>query len=195
MTPETNFLVTHPKVASEWHPQNTRLPSEFVSGSNYHAQWRCGVNPLHEWHATIKARTRPGNPTGCPYCSGRLPDDENNLLAKFAEVAEEWHPEKNGDLRPEDVTPKSDHKVWWICTKHSPHHEWKTSVKHRTLSKSGCPKCGRSRVNVSSKKTVQQIDDDGNVMRSWNSVRECADTLVLENHGLRDSIERSVAKV
>lgn len=43
------------------------------------------------------------------------------LLGKIQEMmigsdlALEWHHTKNIDLNPEDVTPYSKKKVWWIC--------------------------------------------------------------------------------
>ena len=53
----------------------------------------------------------------------------------------EWHPTKNGELTPRDVTPGSHMKVWWIC---SQGHEWKTRVAHRTGGH-GCPRCNNSK--------------------------------------------------
>jgi hypothetical protein len=66
-------------------------------------------------------------------------------------VAAEWHPTKNGLLRPCDVTQGSGRKVWWLCRKVGPGgvclktgcdtvHEWKTSPDDRTRG-SGCPFC------------------------------------------------------
>jgi hypothetical protein len=52
-------------------------------------------------------------------------------------LAAQWHPEKNGDLKPEDVTPNSNKGVWWMCDKG---HEWKTSVAHRSRGHR-CPDC------------------------------------------------------
>ena len=60
-----------------------------------------------------------------------------NLRAVNTGLAAQWHPVKNGDLRPEDVTPGSDKKAWWVCAKG---HEWQTFVYHRTEGQ-GCPFC------------------------------------------------------
>jgi hypothetical protein len=38
-----------------------------------------------------------------------------NLRAVNPGLANQWHPLKNNDLRPEDVTPGSNKKVWWLC--------------------------------------------------------------------------------
>ena len=34
----------------------------------------------------------------------------NNLMASNSKLAEEWHPTKNGNLTPKDVTPSPDRK-------------------------------------------------------------------------------------
>ncbi|WP_306487357.1 zinc-ribbon domain-containing protein [Agathobaculum sp.] len=33
----------------------------------------------------------------------------------FTEPAEQWHPERNGDLTPDQVSLFSHRKVWWLC--------------------------------------------------------------------------------
>ena len=38
-----------------------------------------------------------------------------SLADRNPELAKEWHPIKNGDLTPAQVTPGSGKKVWWIC--------------------------------------------------------------------------------
>ena len=40
-----------------------------------------------------------------------------SLVNIFPELAEEWHPTRNGDLTPERVTPKRGKKVWWKCSR------------------------------------------------------------------------------
>lgn len=47
------------------------------------------------------------NGHGCPYCSGRLATEDNNLLIVNPMLAQEWHPTKNGDLKPINVLPNS----------------------------------------------------------------------------------------
>ena len=63
---------------------------------------------------------------------------EYNLAVLYPEVAEQWHPTKNGDIRPENVIPGSDKKVWWVCDKG---HEWDARVSHRAKRGQGCPEC------------------------------------------------------
>jgi hypothetical protein len=58
-----------------------------------------------------------------------------NLSVDNSVLASQWHPVKNGDLKPEDVTPSSNKKVWCICEKG---HEWKEKVYLQDRSE-GCP--------------------------------------------------------
>jgi len=60
-----------------------------------------------------------------------------NLEALYPDIANEWHPTKNGDLAPDNVTFGSGKKVWWKCEFG---HEWKTVVKSIS-SGSRCPEC------------------------------------------------------
>lgn len=66
----------------------------------------------------------------------------NNLNDNYPELAKEWHPTKNGDLKPEDVTIGSHQKVWWLgkCG-----HEWDAIIKDRVRGY-GCPICAGKRV-------------------------------------------------
>ena len=51
-----------------------------------------------------------------------------NLYVLRPDLAKEWHPTRNGDLGPKDVTPGSSKKVWWLCEKG---HWWLASVRCR----------------------------------------------------------------
>ena len=63
-------------------------------------------------------------------------DADKSLAAKFPEIAAEWHPTKNGDLTPDQVSAGSNEKVWWLgkCG-----HTWDATVKSRTGKSRGCP--------------------------------------------------------
>ena len=64
----------------------------------------------------------------------------------FPILAKEWHPEKNGELTPKEVTSKSGKKVWWICPKE---HSYEATVHNRTGNNSGCPYCaGQKSLNL-----------------------------------------------
>jgi len=52
------------------------------------------------------------------------------------EVAKQWHPTKNADLSPFDITSGSNKKVWWKCPK-GEDHEWEMSIASRASSGQG----------------------------------------------------------
>ena len=65
---------------------------------------------------------------------------KTSLSESHPDLAAQWHPTKNGDLAPEQVTFGSAKKIWWVCTANLGHPEWSTSVYVRTRG-SGCPQC------------------------------------------------------
>lgn len=86
------------------------------------------------------------NKYNCPYCSGHKVGLSNCLATKNPQLTSEWHPTKNGDLTPYDVTVGSNKRVWWICGK-NPKHEWKTNVSNRKYN--NCPYCCSSKPKAS----------------------------------------------
>lgn len=143
---EENCLATvNPELAKEWHPTKNGdfTPRDVTNGSDKKAWWQCSVNPKHEWYATISSRSLNGN--GCPNCAGRVVDENNCLATHKPFLLKEWHPIKNGDLTPYNVTPGSNKKAWWQCSK-NPEHVWKTAVSDRALREIGCPYCSGYRV-------------------------------------------------
>ncbi len=109
-------------------------PESLTYGSNRRVWWICEKG--HHWQASAKSRCTGG--TGCPVCSGRrVLKGENDLASVYPELAAQWHPVKNGLLRPADINNGSHRKVWWKCGKG---HEWQASVASRAMG-SGCPVC------------------------------------------------------
>jgi len=128
----------HPEwdhLKDQWHSEKNSSLSiyDVTPGSHKKVWWKCEKE--HEWEAVVKNRV---NGSGCPYCSGNLASPEYNLAVLHPDVAKKWHPTKNGDLRPEDVTPSSGKKRWWICEKG---HEWEATVGNRVIGETGCPIC------------------------------------------------------
>ena len=127
------------ELSQEWHPlKNDKLkPEQFTPGSERKVWWLCSRG--HEWAATVNNRTGKGN--SCPYCSGRIPSKDYSLAVKFPNLVKQWHPTKNKDLTPDQVTPGSGKKVWWKCNSG---HEWESRIGHRTNG-TGCPYCAGQR--------------------------------------------------
>lgn len=57
----------------------------------------------------------------------------------------EWDSEKNAPLTPDTVAHTSTVPVWWRCEQG---HVWRTQVKSRAVTKSGCPHCLSQRMEA-----------------------------------------------
>ncbi|MGD0678370.1 MAG: zinc-ribbon domain-containing protein [Polyangiaceae bacterium] len=56
------------------------------------------------------------------------------------DLAAQWHPTRNGGLRPTQITAGTTRKVWWRCSA-VPKHEWQGSPAVRSRLTGGCPFC------------------------------------------------------
>jgi hypothetical protein len=134
--PYCSCLATkNPELVKEWHPtKNGDLtPYDVTPGSQVKAWWICKEG--HEWNAAISSRSYGA---GCPYCSGNKVSQDNCLATKNPDLAKEWHPTKNGEKTPYNVTKSSNQKVWWQCPVCG--HEWEAVVANRSVG-NGCPAC------------------------------------------------------
>lgn len=131
---DNSLKINRPFLIAEWdYEKNIDLSPETIPKySGKKAWWKCKNG--HTWQDSVSHRS---SGRGCPYCSGRRASDTNNLSIMFPKVAEEWCYEKNGALKPEDVTSHSGKKVWWKCKNG---HIWETSVSNRSRG-TNCPKC------------------------------------------------------
>lgn len=144
---EKSISYLFPDVAKEWHPtkNDPMLPEYFTPGSNKKVWWKCPKGEDHEWEAAIATRTK-GH--GCPKCSrsgsGRRASVAYNLAILNPKLAKEWHPTKNGNITPYDVTPGSGKTVWWKCAK-GEDHEWEAIIEHRNKG-IGCLICSNRKI-------------------------------------------------
>lgn len=132
----------YPHIAAQWHPsKNGKLsPSDFKCRSSKKVWWRCPACG-YEWKSAIAGRT--SQDSGCAVCSGKkLLRGVNDLATVAPDIAREWHPTKNGSLRPSDITARNRQSVWWLgkCD-----HEWTASPYNRVVRHSGCPTCYQTR--------------------------------------------------
>lgn len=140
MNKSINLITLFPSLAEEWDYQNNRgkKPEDFLPHSNYNANWICKSG--HRWQARINNRVN--KLSLCPYCSGMKPiPGETDFSSMYPCLSKEWHPKKNGDLSPKDVTAKSNRKVWWLCPDCG--FEWLSRIDHRVAGR-GCPFCAGS---------------------------------------------------
>ena len=150
--PGFNDLQTvNPELAKQWHPtKNGNLkPTQFTCNSMKKVWWfllyddiKSGKHFDFVWKASIADRNRN---RGCPYLSGNAVwPGFNDLQTVNPKLASQWHPTKNGNLKPTEVTANSGKKVWWLLhyedgkTKQCFNFEWKTDIKSRNKG-SNCP--------------------------------------------------------
>lgn len=128
----------NPQLAAQWHPtKNGNLkPDNIVFCSSKKVWWKCSVARDHEWQAILVNRSKG---VGCPFCAHQKVSKSNCLASTHPQIAKQWHPHKNGDLKPSDVVAGSRKKVWWCCDK-SPYHDWCTAIEARSGGH-GCPYC------------------------------------------------------
>lgn len=168
---EKNLLTENPKLASEWHPnKNGDLkPTDVTTGSGKIAWWQCKKG--HEWEAYVYSRKKSG---GCPICSNqKLLVGYNDLATTNPEIAKEWHPEKNGNLKPSMFFAGTLKKAWWQCQKCN--YEWEAQINSRKQGH-GCPECKKhtlasvNRENAIIKKGSLQ-DNYPDLAKQWHSTR------------------------
>jgi len=143
--PENALPATHPKLIPQWdYEANAPLvPENFTKGSHKKVHWLCEIDEEHRWQVSILSRTGKGG-TGCPFCSGKRLSSNNSLKTTHPDLVLEWHPIRNGDLKPDQVSRGSSKWVWWRCSTNNA-HEWKTRVRTRGVGGNGCPECNRLR--------------------------------------------------
>ena len=139
-----------PHLVKEWDKvkNNILTPKDVSYGTTFKAYWLCSLG--HSYQMAINNRTSLSGQQGCPYCSkgGNRVWDGNCLATIYPELTKEWHPTKNNQLTPNDVTYASPKRVWWKC---KIGHEWQSTVYERSLSKranknhGGCPYCAGKR--------------------------------------------------
>ncbi|NMI55735.1 DUF559 domain-containing protein [Streptomyces sp. RLA2-12] len=120
---------------------------QIVAGSHRRVGWRCSTCG-HRWEATVGPRTDRRR-AGCPACAGHVVTAATNLAVLRPDLATQWHPTRNGALRPEDVRPGSSASVWWQCPAHED-HQWPAivSARSRPTNPTGCPACSGYQVSA-----------------------------------------------
>ena len=80
------------------------------------------------------------------YTKVKLKYNSSMKLSSIPHLVKEWHPTKNGELTPNDITHGSKKKVWWLCSKG---HSYERTPNTRTSHDTGCPYCsGNKTLNL-----------------------------------------------
>lgn len=135
----------HPDISAQLHPhENGPLTARMLyPRSNKKVIWLCGAC-AYVWTAAPSDRVRG---RGCFECA--KPMTGQSFLDMHPELMDEWDYARNEGTRPQDLTPRSDRHVWWICRDCG--RRWEASLLNRTAPDKprGCSDCGYRRVSVS----------------------------------------------
>lgn len=120
---ETDLKTTHPHLVKRWSPKNTIDMATVKMGTATKAIWVC-----EEGHEITRRISLMAIKFRCEVCEsfGFLQPARSKL----------WHPTRNLNLTPYQVTLKSAKIVWWKCEEG---HEWQARVFSQNIS--GCPAC------------------------------------------------------
>jgi len=142
LTGTNDLATTHPEIAAQWHPtlNDGLLPHSVIAASGRSIYWMCEQG--HTFKMPI-AKRKAGR--GCPKCSGRsVVPGETDLATTHPQIAQEWHPTANGDLRPQHCTAGSERLVMWLCPRS---HTYEVTIYDRTGStRAGCYYCSNRRL-------------------------------------------------
>jgi very-short-patch-repair endonuclease len=143
-----NDLATeYPELIKEWdfNKNGSLQPSDCMSGSRKKVWWICPkCNKSYQSSPSDRIRGRECTNGVCrkkkqsENIKKALVERRGSLSEHNPELANEWHPFKNGELTPDNISPASDVKVWWLGTCN---HEWQATPSNRVRMKSGCPIC------------------------------------------------------
>ena len=158
-----DIQTTHPNLMKEWNwGKNNTLglnPNKISFGSTKKVWWKCHTCG-HEWQTSPNSRTK----TGCPCCASKvIVKGKNDLETLFPEIAKRWHPLKN-KLKPCEVTPFSNKKVWWTCNKDD-RHEFQARIYSVTQGITICPICSNQKIIIGVN-DFQTTNPD--LMKEWN---------------------------
>ena len=156
------YLSENKELMKEWDWEaNTGLdPSTLTFGSNKKVWWICHLCG-HKWQTTIYHRAQNGR--SCPICHhGRWIKVQRSLTSQIdPNIAQDWHPTKNGKLLPEMFTKGSRFQAWWKC--HICGKEIKRSIKNYR----GCVDCHRED-RLSEKCIAKRFPE---LIKSWHPTK------------------------
>lgn len=136
-----------PDLAEQWDYEKNKplTPEMFSPGSNEKVWWIC-TKCGNSYKTTINKKNRFDTRL-CPTCA-RIRSGKSftqfkvkqvgSLRETNPELLSEFHPTKNRDITPDNITAGRFKKVWWLCSKCG--FEWQQSPNNRKKG-IGCPHC------------------------------------------------------
>lgn len=143
----------YPEIAAEWDYERNGdlIPEKVIATSNISVWWKIPyMNPQTgqtlylSWQTRISNRTI--SQTACPYLTNTaVYPGLNDLQTQYPEIAYQWHPFRNGILKPNQVFPYDMRSVWWYLPYTDPstgkihYFEWVQTVTLKVRSLNDCP--------------------------------------------------------
>lgn len=130
-----------PDVAAEWdYSKNKKYrPENMRPTSHKMVWWKCSACG-YEFKNHIHVMSRGLH---CPNCGHQtIPPKPltHTLASDYPDVAAEWDYERNGELTPDQVSPRSNRHSYFHCSKGHP--SWSAVIASRTgKNPVGCPYC------------------------------------------------------
>ena len=145
-TPETCMEATHPELARLWHPTKNEkfTPKNVKAGSGINAWWKCPQG--HEWVASPANMKKPDRRSHCPECKTvAIPSRIENSMAELRpDMAAAFHPTKNGDFTPHNLTEGTSRMLWWQGSLDKSHIWQASGSNHKRSHRPDlCPDCRR----------------------------------------------------
>jgi hypothetical protein len=161
-----DLATTHPHLAHLWDPNaDNERPLNQIAGGNGtdRIAWRC-LNG----HSFIRLPADLVKTSGrCPVCHRRtVTDGVNDLSTLRPTVAEQWHPHRNGALKPSQVGLYSRLLVWWRCSKG---HEFQQRVDNRCSHQASLCPVESGRIFVQGVNDLATIEPE--LVKDWDAYR------------------------
>ena len=155
-----DLATTHPQLIFEWRSQQDDdiTPQSVSHATRKKAWWICSTCG-HEWKANIADRAKGSH---CPECSRNKPHcSRNSIINTHPFLLKEWHPTKNGEVKPYHVGRTSKRMIWWICVDD---HVWQDEARKRARG-AGCPECPDGR--ALNKKEFREVTRE-RISKEWH---------------------------
>ena len=153
-----SMRTTHLHLVDEFHPTKNGnvTPDNVKAGTNKKLHWIC-KSCSHEW--AVAGSKRAAGST-CPSCANQAvhSDGRNSVRNTHPDLADEFHPTKNGKLSPDNLLSGSNKKILWVCTDCS--HEWENDVHHRAIRGQGCPACSGKSLHLDGRNSMRNTRPD-----------------------------------
>lgn len=153
------YTIQNIKLWCKFNNKTFEIIGDVYENAIKNIQWKCLVEGCGEIFS-INWNNIVSKGQNCPYCSNQRVGLSNCLATKNPVLASEWHPTKNGDLTPYDVTEGSGKEAWWLCNKNKK-HEWHTLIKDRR----GCPYCSHRHLPS---EDYNLLFDNPKLCEEWN---------------------------